>query len=139
HELTVVNPGGEIGDEAHAWVNRPAVRTSSFAVYLVAARDAVEPMYGTRARDYCLIEAGAILQTLMAVAAGAGLGLCPVGEVDPDVAGTMLRLSDHHELLHTILGGSPDPDHHAARDREARMLRRLDGVFRTAPVPDGGA
>ncbi|MEV6815289.1 AMP-binding protein, partial [Micromonospora sp. NPDC051296] len=31
HELTVVNPGGEIGDEAHAWVNRPAVRTSSFA------------------------------------------------------------------------------------------------------------
>lgn len=120
HRLVRVDPDAELPATAHAWINRAAFRSSAFSVYLVACYPAVAPMYGQRARDYALIEAGAMCQLLMTRAAGLGLGLCPVGELDVTALRGFLRVGgpDEHEVLHTLLGGVPSD--------EAAMLERLD-------------
>jgi nonribosomal peptide synthetase protein BlmIII len=127
---------GTVGAAAHAWINRDAYRTSAFSLHLVVDLDAIGPMYGNRARDYALIEAGAMCQMLMTVAVDAGLALCPVGELaDGGALPAALRLSDHHEPLHTLLGGlptTPEPGDRAAA--EAAMLRRLEDLAAAGPV-----
>lgn len=106
---------------AYAWINREAYRSSGFALHLVAHLPAIEPLYGTRARDYCLIEAGAMCQLLMVVAADAGLGLCPVGDLDAGAVGDLLSLGADDEIVHTLVGGVPAG---SAADQDG-MLSRL--------------
>ncbi|WP_203907353.1 AMP-binding protein [Rhizocola hellebori] len=121
HRIIPLAPGAQVDAKAHAWVNQAAARDAAFSLYLVADQDAIAPMYGTRSRDYALIEAGAMCQLLMGAAAGCGLGLCPVGEMDDTVLREPLRLKESHALLHTLLGGLP-----AELDTaEAEMLARM--------------
>ncbi|MPQ96913.1 AMP-binding protein [Modestobacter sp. I12A-02628] len=123
HRLVRVGPSVP-PEAAHAWVNREAARSSAFALYLVAHLPAIEPLYGARARDYCLFEAGAITQLLMGVAVGADLGLCPVGELDGGSVGGSLGLGASDEIVHTLLGGTPAEDD----ESQAGMLGRLAGL-----------
>jgi SagB-type dehydrogenase family enzyme len=112
---------------AYAWVNRDAYRSSGFAIHLVGHLPAIEPLYGTRARDYCLIEAGAMCQLLMVVAADAGLGLCPVGDLDAEAVGGLLALGPDDEIVHTLVGGvpaSPVGDQDGMLSRLARLRGR---------------
>ncbi|MFC5288481.1 AMP-binding protein [Actinokineospora guangxiensis] len=122
HRLVSVVDGAAVDDVAHAWLNREPFRSSAFSLYLVAALDAIAPMYGARARDYCLIEAGAMTQLLMTAASTAGLGLCPVGELDHTKISSPLLLNDSHAVMHTLLGGIPADDEDGT---EAEMLRRV--------------
>jgi nonribosomal peptide synthetase protein BlmIII len=139
HQLLPVATATAVEADDHAWVNRAAFRSSAFGVLLVARYDAIAPLYGNRSRDYCLIEAGAMCQLLMTAAADLGLGLCPVGEMDFARARDHLRLGDQAELVHSLLGGRPDP---AAADRglaEAGMLARLSELPGAAPGQGPGA
>nr|AGS49689.1 peptide synthetase [uncultured bacterium esnapd14] len=124
HRLVPITPGARIEAEAHAWVNRAAARESAFSLYLVAEQDAIAPMYGARARDYALIESGAMCQLLMSAATGCELGLCPVGEMDEAALREPL-LRESHAVLHILLGGLPaEPDAAA----EAEMLARVASI-----------
>lgn len=125
HRLVSVVDGAAVEPAAHAWLNRDAFRSSAFSVYLVASLDAIEPMYGTRARDYCLIEAGAMVQLLMTTAGDVGLGLCPVGDLDVERLAGPLLLNGRYEVLHALLGGVP-----VAREDtgEKEMLRRIESL-----------
>jgi nonribosomal peptide synthetase protein BlmIII len=121
HVLIPLALGARVQAETHAWVNRAVAREAAFSVYFVAEQKAIAPMYGTQARDYSLIEAGAMCQLLMGAAAGCGLGLCPIGEMEDEALREPLRLSESHAVLHILLGGVPaEPD--AA---EAEMLDRV--------------
>jgi SagB-type dehydrogenase family enzyme len=124
HRLVSLSVGAAVDAGAHAWINRDAFRSSAFSLYLVADLDAITPLYGDRARDYVLIEAGAICQLLMTVAADVGLGVCPVGELDFAAIRDGFWLTEHHELLHTLLAG-PVPDGDPEAD-QAAMLARVD-------------
>ncbi|OQO94676.1 hypothetical protein B1813_00790 [Saccharomonospora piscinae] len=98
HELT-----GSVG----FGVDAEAVGTAAFAVFLVADLAAVRPLYGVRARDFCLIETGLMTQLLDEHAPSHGIGLCQVGTHDP--AGALreaFRLGAEHEPLHAVLGGA---------------------------------
>jgi SagB-type dehydrogenase family enzyme len=145
HRLISLTPDAVVEPADHAWINRAAFRSSAFAIYLVAQFDAITPMYGNRARDYCLIEAGAMCQLLMTAAADLGLGLCAIGEMDTARILPCLNLTGDQELLHSLLGGrvpeSRVPENGAGTAEDARsggpaaeaaMLARL----RTLP-PDG--
>jgi nonribosomal peptide synthetase protein BlmIII len=135
HQLLPVAPSAVVEAGDHAWINRAAFRSSAFSLLLVARYDAIAPLYGTRSRDYCLIEAGAMCQLLMTAAADLRLGLCPVGEMDFTRASEHLRLGGQAELVHSLLGGLPDP---AAADHglvEAGMLARLSEL---PGAPPGG-
>jgi nonribosomal peptide synthetase protein BlmIII len=139
HQLLPVAPSAAVEADDHAWINRAAFRSSAFSLLLVAHYDAIAPLYGTRSRDYCLIEAGAMCQLLMTAAADLRLGLCPVGEMDFARARENLRLGGRAELVHSLLGGLPDP---AAADRglvEARMLARLSELPGASPGGEPGS
>jgi nonribosomal peptide synthetase protein BlmIII len=105
HRLVVVNAGAGLEDSAHAWMNRASARAAAFSVYLVACYDAITPLYGARARDYCLIEAGAMCQLVMARAAQLDVGVCPIGEMDVAGVRAALDLGDDQEIVHILLGG----------------------------------
>ena len=127
HALVPLDPSLVVDASAHAWINRDAFRSSGFTIYLVADLSAVAPMYGERARDYCLVEAGAICQLLMTTAPDLALGLCPVGEMDIAPLREALQLGPHHELLHALLGGMEEPVDDTSR-AQADMLQRVGEV-----------
>ncbi|WP_018410094.1 non-ribosomal peptide synthetase [Methyloversatilis thermotolerans] len=116
-------------DAAHYGPNRAVHEGSAFGLFLIARRSAIEPLYGERARDLALIEAGHIAQLLMEEASLADLGLTPVaGRGLPDVA-ALLDLDDDHLPLYGLLGGAVDTDWHArwqALDRPAAGSATLD-------------
>ena len=86
---------------------------SAFALFLVGQLDAVSPLYGDHARDFCLIEAGLICQLLETAAAEHQIGLCQIGGLDFRPIRHLFALGENHAYLHCLLGGRIDPGHHA--------------------------
>ncbi|MDV9177021.1 amino acid adenylation domain-containing protein, partial [Streptomyces sp. W16] len=109
HRLVPLTPDADIPPSVHAAMNRAAFEASAFSVYLVARRSAVDPLYGAMADELCYVEAGAISQLLMTTAAEAGLGLCPIGGLDFDAIRGHFALLDTDQLVHSLVGGIPDP------------------------------
>jgi nitroreductase len=90
-------------------VNAPIFDEAAFSIFLVARLAAIGPMYGEHARDFCLLEAGAMLQLLMLAASGHDLGLCPIGRLEFEPIRPAFGLDESHFLAHSLLGGSPEP------------------------------
>jgi amino acid adenylation domain-containing protein len=78
-----------------------------FALVLAAQHRAIQPSYGSRSRDFCLLEAGAIAHLLETAGNEAGLGLCQVGGTDADALRDPLALDDDYEPLHVLVAGTP--------------------------------
>lgn len=91
----------DIYGTAHA----PLFDTAAFAIFLIANLDAIVPMYGDLARDFCLLEAGYMGQLLMTEAPNQQLGLCPIGYVPTDPLRGALGLSANQQLIHSFLAG----------------------------------
>jgi len=83
-----------------------------FACFLVAELKAIAPLYGPSAREFALIEAGAICQMLESGCHSQGIGLCQVGDFDFDRIAKRMAVSDSHLYLHTLMGGSAEPSEH---------------------------
>jgi amino acid adenylation domain-containing protein len=106
HELVRIRSGDVLDSGVQAASNRPLFEAGSFAVFLIARRSAIEPLYGERTRDFCLLEAGLMTQLLEQAAPEAGLGLCQVGLVrDTPGLRDALALEEDHEVLHGLVGG----------------------------------
>ena len=88
--------------------NRPVFEEGAFVLFLVTQYAAVAPIYGLRARDFSLLEAGYMSQLLMSSAPEHELGLCPIGGLELGPLRTRLALEDSHELLHALVGGGVD-------------------------------
>ncbi len=95
---------------------------------------AIEPLYGELARDFCLIEAGAICQLLMTAAPAQQIGLCPVGALDFAPLRAGFLLDESHMLLHSLLGGgiaSP-----SAENKEQRTENKEGTTDHRPPTTD---
>ncbi|MCA9542209.1 MAG: nitroreductase family protein, partial [Myxococcales bacterium] len=101
---------GDAGLDArhHAVGNRALVAGAAFALVLAARPEAIAPLYGPMARDFCLLEAGHMGQLLMDAAPAEAIGLCPVGGVDYAALRETLRLTPEDWPLYTLVGGSID-------------------------------
>jgi amino acid adenylation domain-containing protein len=111
HRLLPVRPDARIDQAAHIATNHAAFEACAFELFLVGRMAAIEPLYGRRARDFCLLEAGLMSQLLESAAADRGLGLCQVGLIRRE--GTLrglLDLRDGDLLLHSLLGGASPAD-----------------------------
>ena len=95
-----------------------------FACFLVAELKAIAPLYGPSAREFSLIEAGSICQMLESTCYDLGIGLCQVGDFDFDRIADRMAMSDSHMYLHTLMGGTADPDEHS---NEAQDTEELEG------------
>jgi amino acid adenylation domain-containing protein len=119
HGLVWLSDGAHIDRRIHAPINQSIFDASAFAIFLIGQLSAITPMYGERARDFCLLEAGYMSQHLMTAAPGSHIGLCPVGSLDFEQIRDFFRLEASHVLLHSLLGGRVDHTHQAVRPRSA--------------------
>ncbi|MFI6416253.1 amino acid adenylation domain-containing protein [Streptomyces sp. NPDC050842] len=108
--LVTLDEDATVDAAIHAPHNRALFEASGFSVFLVADLDAIEPMYGSIARDMCLLEAGYMGQLLMDKAARTDIGLCPIGALSFDPVRPLLALGERHVLVHSLLGGRVDRD-----------------------------
>jgi SagB-type dehydrogenase family enzyme len=106
HVLSALEPDASAATEVHFQTNQEIVAGSAFTIFLVADMKAIEPLYGTRAERFCLIEAGLMAQLLETEAPGCGIGLCQVALGDNSLLHRALRLSESHLLVHGLLGAA---------------------------------
>jgi SagB-type dehydrogenase family enzyme len=106
HRLAPVSRNRALDHMIHAPANRELFDQSAFAVFLVAEMAAIEPMYGTLARDLCLLEAGYMGQVLVTSAHPSGIGLCPIGAFYDEPVREMLALGASQVILHSFVGGA---------------------------------
>ncbi len=128
HRLVELAGDLHIDPEIHAEVNRGAFAAAAFSLYLVAELRAIEPLYGAQAREFCLLEAGAITQLLMLGAGHHGVAVCPIGGLDFAPLRAALALSDSQILLHSLVGGAAPADDTGA---PALTLAGLQAFLRT--------
>ncbi len=110
----------------HGGSNRIIFSQSAFSIFLVAEYQAIESMYGSCARDFCLLEAGYISQLLMMKAASYDLGLCPIGGMHFAPLRSFFALRDSQEMLHSFLGGGIDAEQKTRLNTDAVTQQPLD-------------
>jgi amino acid adenylation domain-containing protein len=110
HCLVLLSPDVEIDRSIHGPINQPTFDESAFSIFLISQYDAITPLYGDLARDFCTLEAGYMSQLLMMSAPDCGIGLCPVGNLDFDKIREHFALQDSHVFTHSLLGGRLAPD-----------------------------
>jgi amino acid adenylation domain-containing protein len=109
HKLVCLSEHETLDETIHWPSNRGTFRQSHFSIFLVSEMDAISPMYGNVARDFCLLEAGAMTQLLAMASSSHQIGLCQVGSVDFDRVRGSCKLKDSQVLLHTLIGGRAVP------------------------------
>jgi phthiocerol/phenolphthiocerol synthesis type-I polyketide synthase C len=105
HVLAPLSSDVDLDRAIHAVINRPVFDRAAFSIFLVAQMNAIEPVYGERARDFALIEAGLMAQVLEEAATRHRMGLCQIGLIDFERIRTLFRLEESHRFLHSLLGG----------------------------------
>lgn len=107
HALILVSPGAVIDKGVHGEPNQRIFESAAFSVFLIGDLSAVEPLYPEQARDFCLLEAGCMVQLLMTSAPDHELGLCPIGGLDFEQIRSLFELDQRQVLLHSLCGGRP--------------------------------
>ncbi|MUG92221.1 amino acid adenylation domain-containing protein [Scytonema sp. UIC 10036] len=105
HRLILLSAGAKINGNIHGLTNRTTFDESAFSLFLIAQLNAITPMYGNKARDFCLIEAGLISQLLETSAPNYKIGLCQIGGFDFERVRHLFALDESHEYLYSLLGG----------------------------------
>jgi amino acid adenylation domain-containing protein len=94
-----------LGVDAHLPHNRELAARSAFTIVLVADLDAIEPLYGTVARDFSLLEAGLMTQLLEGEARRCGIGVCQVPVPEAPAVHEAFALGANHAILHGLICG----------------------------------
>ncbi|WP_437904212.1 amino acid adenylation domain-containing protein [Sorangium sp. So ce327] len=140
-QLVTIQPGAHIDRSVHGGPNGQAFDSSAFSVYLVADLGAIEPVYGSRARDLCLMEAGVIAHLLESTAPDHQIGLCQTGGFDFAQVAHLFQVGPRHEYLHGLVGGGisdSDTTLEALARESAALAAMVDAATRAAS-PQGAA
>ncbi|QTA87822.1 non-ribosomal peptide synthetase [Desulfonema magnum] len=141
HRLILLSSATDINQDLHGGTNQIVFDQSAFSLFLVAEYRAIEPMYGSSARDFCLLEAGYMSQLLMMEASAYDLGLCPIGGMDFEPLRPEFGLTDSQEMIHSFLGGGisarqkteliqTDPRAESLEERlKSHLLQKLPGYM----------
>lgn len=109
NNLYEVNVSEVLNKNIHVKVNQSIFESSAFSIFMVAQLEAIEPLYGSKSRDFCLIEAGLITQLIESSAIKHDIGLCQIGVLkDESVIRKILQLNSRQVLIHSIIGGLAD-------------------------------
>jgi amino acid adenylation domain-containing protein len=91
HGLIPVRPGASLGGPG-------------LSLFLVGQLDAVQPVYGAWALDFCFLEAGYMSHLLAASGPKHGIGLRPAEGTDLERLAPLLDLGPGHVVLHALAG-----------------------------------
>ncbi|MCP4702675.1 MAG: AMP-binding protein, partial [Gammaproteobacteria bacterium] len=131
HELLSLPSTAMMSREQHSGENKIIFDRSAFGLFLVAEYQAIEPMYGLSARDFCLLEAGYMSQLLMMEAPDFDLGLCPIGGMNFEPSRAEFGLSDSQEMIHSFLGGGISAEQ---KQQLIQVLPQADESRQTEPL-----
>jgi amino acid adenylation domain-containing protein len=106
HRLVMLSPEGDWDDRLHAVNNAPVSQQAAFSLFVVCEMEAMVPLYGDKAIEFGLLEAGYVSQLLMSRAPDFNLGLCPIGTMDFDPLRARLALGASQRLFHAFVGGA---------------------------------
>ncbi|MGD1808688.1 amino acid adenylation domain-containing protein [Dapis sp. BLCC M126] len=107
HRLILINSTNEIEGKIYGG-NKPIFAQSAFSIFLIGKLEAIAPIYGELAKDFCLLEAGHIGQLLMSSAPKQEIGLCPIGYLEFAELQDLLKLGSSQVLLYSFVGGKID-------------------------------
>lgn len=112
-------------------VNRNIGDQIAFALFLVGKLSAIQPLYGERARDFCLLEAGHMGQLLMDQGPQFGLGLCPIGSVAFDQISDHLQVEPNCFPAYTLVGGGIRAEQlqNLSSQQDSDMLRQFTSLM----------
>ncbi|MCL6754535.1 amino acid adenylation domain-containing protein [Nostoc sp. CCCryo 231-06] len=106
HRLILLSADAQIESSLYSETNQQIFEQSAFALFLIGQLNAITPMYGELAKEFCFLEAGYISQLLMTEAPEHKIGLCPIGgDMDFTAIQNLFLLESSHILLHSFLGG----------------------------------
>ncbi|MBQ7607244.1 MAG: amino acid adenylation domain-containing protein [Desulfovibrionaceae bacterium] len=92
-------------DQLFPGQNAEIFESCAYALFFVAETAAITPLYGTRANDFLLIEAGAMCHSLEERAMTVHLGCCQIGQMAFEKLWDGFGLGASHRYLHCLLGG----------------------------------
>ncbi len=107
HQLVLLDANSTIDSRLYGG-NQPIFAQSAFSVFLIAKLNAIAPIYGELAQDFCLLEAGHIGQLLMDRAPTYQIGLCPIGYLELTKLKDLFQLESNQILLYSLIGGKID-------------------------------
>lgn len=123
HSLVSVKPG-PVGGEA------------GLSLFLVGQLDAVQPVYGEWALDFCFLEAGYMSHLLAGNGLLHGIGLSPAHGVDPELLAPLLDLGPRHVVLHALSGGAIEQVSAAVESTEAPGIGEEERTVSAADFED---
>ena len=108
HNLLFITPQVQLEKEVFGIVNQRTFEQAAFALFLIGQMRAIEPLYAELSRDFCLIEAGEIVQLLEMSASSYQIGLCQIGGISFQQIEHLFALEEGCVHLHSLLGGALD-------------------------------
>lgn len=108
HQVVQLDSKSDIDPLLYDEFNRPFFNDAAFCIFLVGRLDAIQPLYGEYARDFCMLEAGYMSQLLMTVCPDYEIGVCPIGSMKFEGVRDTFGLDQNQLLLHSFVGGKID-------------------------------
>jgi len=127
HRLVLLSTDAKIERSHYQPRNRMVFDSAAFSVFFIGQMKAITPVYGAWSRDFCLIEAGLMIQLLELAAPKCHIGLAHVGGFDFEPVRQWFALDEDHVYLHSLLGGSIEIKHSHLQTlvEDAQELRTL--------------
>jgi SagB-type dehydrogenase family enzyme len=124
HSLNKISDRFPIMTDYHENENREIYNEESFSVFLIANKNAIEPLYGKRALEFCLIEAGLMTQIMETAGVNTGIGICQIGSYkNYDFIKNFNLPDENYQLIHSFIAGKVDFE-----DNERSLPRHEDGT-----------
>ncbi|MBP0011793.1 MAG: amino acid adenylation domain-containing protein [Roseofilum sp. SBFL] len=111
HRLILISKTARLERDLYSYSNKDIFDRAAFALFSIGSLDAISPLYGEFARDFCLLEAGYIGQLLSEECQRYNIGLCAIGDpMDAEVIEDCFQLESNNILLQGFLGGAIAPE-----------------------------
>ncbi len=105
HVLVLLSPAAAVAEGLGQAVAAAAERRA-LTLFIVANVAAIAPIYGPLAEEFCIFEAGSMVQLLIDVGAELGIGLTPLPELDAAHLEAACGLKPEHLVLQGMAGGA---------------------------------
>lgn len=106
HRLEIISLGADVPSLIHTpFLNRPMYEKAAFSIFLIAALDAIAPMYGDMSMRFVTMEAGTISHQLELLAPQYGIGICQIGDIEFELIKNEFKLTEAQLLIHSLIGG----------------------------------
>ena len=114
HSLNKVTDYFPVLTDYHENENKEIYKEEGFSVFLVANLNAIEPLYGKKAFEFCLIEAGLMTQVMETTGVNTGIGICQIGSYkNYDFIRDFNLPDENYRLIHSFIAGKIDFTDHA--------------------------